>query len=52
VHNLIVAGSVEERMLRLQQRKRSLAEAVLGRNGGGGADLSWAEVESLLSPLT
>jgi superfamily II DNA or RNA helicase len=52
VHNLIVAGSVEERMLRLQQRKRSLAEAVLSRNGGGAADLSWAEVESLLSPLT
>jgi superfamily II DNA or RNA helicase len=52
VHNLIVAGSVEERMLRLQQRKRSLADAILGRSGGGGADLSWAEVESLLSPLT
>jgi SNF2 family DNA or RNA helicase len=52
VHNLIVAGSVEERMLRLQQRKRSLADAILGRSTGSGADLSWAEVESLLSPLT
>jgi SNF2 family DNA or RNA helicase len=51
VHNLIVAGSVEERMLRLQQRKRTLADAILGRSGGGGADLSWAEVENLLSPL-
>ncbi|MEM9693114.1 MAG: DEAD/DEAH box helicase, partial [Myxococcota bacterium] len=30
VYNLIVAGSVEERMLRLQERKRQLASAILG----------------------
>ena len=51
VHNLIVAGSVEERMLRLQQRKRALADTLLGQGATGGADLSWAEVENLLSPL-
>jgi superfamily II DNA or RNA helicase len=51
VHNLIVSGSVEERMLRLQQRKQHLANTILGQ-GSGTADLSWAEVESLLSPLT
>ena len=31
VYNLIVAGSVEERMLGLQQRKKHLADAILGR---------------------
>jgi superfamily II DNA or RNA helicase len=51
VYNLIVAGSVEERMLRLQQRKRALADTLLGQGASGGADLSWAEVENLLSPL-
>jgi len=30
VHSLIVSGSVEERMLVLQQRKRNLAEAIIG----------------------
>jgi superfamily II DNA or RNA helicase len=51
VYNLIVAGSVEERMLKLQQRKQHLANTILGQSSGGGVDLSWAEVESLLSPL-
>jgi superfamily II DNA or RNA helicase len=51
VYNLIVAGSVEERMMRLQQRKQHLANTILGQTSGGGVDLSWAEVESLLSPL-
>ncbi len=52
VHKLIVAGSVEERMLRLQQRKQLLADTILGSNNAGGVDFSWAEVENLLSPLT
>jgi superfamily II DNA or RNA helicase len=51
VHNLIVAGSVEERMLRLQQRKRQLADTMLGQGGTGSVEFSWAEVENLLSPL-
>ena len=49
-YNLIVAGSVEERMLRLQQRKQHLADTILGE-GSGGSELSWAEVEYLCSPL-
>jgi superfamily II DNA or RNA helicase len=52
VHKLIVAGSVEERMLRLQQRKQLLADSLLGPSATRGADFSWAEVENLLSPLT
>ena len=35
VYNLIVAGSVEERMLALQRHKRALADAILDRGGAG-----------------
>jgi superfamily II DNA or RNA helicase len=51
VYNLIVAGSVEERMLALQQKKRKLAESVIGRGKGEVGKLGEAEVEHLLSPL-
>ena len=36
-YNLIVAGSVEERMLALQRRKRHLADSILAP---GGTELS------------
>src|SRR5438045_5239185 len=35
VSQLIVAGSVEERMLTLQRRKRNLADAIIGQQGQG-----------------
>ncbi len=55
VYNLIAAGSVEERMLRLQQRKRFLADTLLG--AGAGADhriggLLPDEIEDLFAPLS
>jgi superfamily II DNA or RNA helicase len=50
VYNLIVAGSVEERMLQLQQRKRALADAILG-TGTAGATFELADVEDLFAPL-
>jgi len=52
VYNLIVAGSVEERMLRLQQRKRKLAETLLDAKPAGQAELSLTDVEGLLAPLS
>jgi len=51
VHKLIVAGSVEARMLALQERKRRLADAVIGAPGQGRATLGEAELEHLLAPL-
>ncbi len=51
VHSLIAAGSVEERMLGLQQHKRRLADAILAQGGTAGATLSERDVEDLLSPL-
>jgi superfamily II DNA or RNA helicase len=51
VHNLIVAGSVEERMLRLQEKKRHLADTILG-NQGPAANLSEEDVDDLFAPMS
>ncbi len=49
VYNLIVAGSVEERMLALQQRKRALADSLLAHDGS--VALSEGEIDDLFAPL-
>ena len=48
--NLYVAGSVEERVMRLQQKKRWLSSTLLGDAGGGA--LNEGDVEHLFAPLT
>jgi SNF2 family DNA or RNA helicase len=50
VHNLFVAGSVEERVLALQERKRRLSSALLGDGPAPGA-LGEADIEALFAPL-
>jgi superfamily II DNA or RNA helicase len=50
VHSLIVAGSVEERMLALQRRKRNLAEAIIGPHREG-PPLSPEDLDKLFLPL-
>jgi superfamily II DNA or RNA helicase len=50
VHNLYVAGSVEERVLELQQRKKWLANALLG-DGGGPTAWNEREIDALFAPL-
>ena len=51
VHDLIVAGSVEERMLSLQRHKRDLADAILEPESRQGGRLSERDVDDLLAPL-
>jgi SNF2 family DNA or RNA helicase len=51
VYKLVAAGSIEERILALQQRKAALAEAVLGRDGEAAPKFSREDVEALLAPL-
>jgi superfamily II DNA or RNA helicase len=51
VFNLIAAGSVEERMLALQQHKRRLADAILAQGGEAAAAFTERDVDDLLSPL-
>jgi superfamily II DNA or RNA helicase len=50
VHNLYVAGSVEERVLALQEKKRWLSSTLLG-DGPAGAALGEAEIEALFAPI-
>ena len=49
-YSLIVAGSVEERMLRLQQRKSGLLSSLFGAGGGESPELMSA-VDDLFAPL-
>jgi len=51
VYNLIAAGSVEERMLALQQHKRRLADAILADGGAAAAALTERDVDDLMAPL-
>jgi SNF2 family DNA or RNA helicase len=50
VHNLYVAGSVEERVLALQQKKRWLSNALLG-DAPSSAPISEGEIDALFAPL-
>ena len=49
--SLIAAGSVEERMLALQRKKKRLAEAIFSEGGAGPAGLSEYDIDDLLAPL-
>jgi superfamily II DNA or RNA helicase len=50
VHNLVVAGSVEERVLMLQEKKRWLSTTLLG-DAGCASPLSEGDVDALFAPL-
>ena len=50
VHNLVVAGSVEERVLALQEKKRWLSTTLLG-DGGAAPPISENDVDALFAPL-
>ncbi len=51
VYDMFVAGSVEERMLQLQQKKRKLADAILHGELPQVDALTEADVEVLFAPL-
>lgn len=51
VYKLIAAGSVEERIAELQQRKAELADAILEDAGGASPRFDAADLEALLAPL-
>ncbi|KAF0143640.1 MAG: helicase/SNF2 domain-containing protein [Rhodospirillaceae bacterium] len=48
VYRLVAAGTVEERMIALQKRKRLLAAGVC--EGGGGTDLTAEDLDVLFAP--
>ncbi|NCT81967.1 MAG: ATP-dependent helicase [Comamonadaceae bacterium] len=52
VYQLVAQGSIEERMLELQARKKALADGLLGRDDGAAlAKFGAAELKLLLAPL-
>lgn len=48
VYKLIVKGTIEDNIVKLQERKRELAEQVLGGDGMGGASFTKEELLELL----
>ncbi|SEA55558.1 DEAD/DEAH box helicase [Acidovorax soli] len=52
VYQLVVQGSIEERMLELQASKAALAQGVLGHDAEGAVKFSEADLHALLAPLT
>jgi SNF2 family DNA or RNA helicase len=51
VYKLVAQGTVEERMLELQQRKKALAAGIYDSAGGSGAGLEAGDIERLFEPL-
>ncbi len=51
VYKLVAQGTVEERMLELQQRKKALAAGIYEAGGSAAAALGAADIERLFEPL-
>ena len=51
VYKLVVAGSIEERILALQARKAALADGVLGQDAAEALKFAPADLDALLAPL-
>ena len=51
-YKLITRGTVEEKILALQNRKRTLTESLLGGEEQLTASLTWEEIQDLLAAET
>ena len=51
VYKLVAQGTVEERMLELQQRKKALAAGIFEAGGNAASALAAADIERLFEPL-
>lgn len=51
VYKLVVAGSIEEKILAMQEQKAALAASILSDDKGGGVKFSEADLTALLAPL-
>ncbi len=51
VYKLVVAGSIEEKILALQEKKAELAAGVLSEDAGALAKFGEADIRALLAPL-
>jgi hypothetical protein len=51
VYKLIVAGSIEEKIVALQQKKAVLADSILSGDGAGAAKFSADDIDALFAPM-
>jgi len=51
VYKLIVAGSIEEKIVAMQEQKAELANSILSADGAGDIKFSEADIRTLLAPL-
>jgi SNF2 family DNA or RNA helicase len=51
VYKLIAAGTIEQRMLELQERKRNLSKSIMDETGTQNMAFSEQDLEYLLSPI-
>ena len=51
VYKLVVAGSIEEKILALQEKKAELAAGILSEDGGPAVKFSESDLSALLAPL-
>jgi superfamily II DNA or RNA helicase len=51
VYKLVVKGSIEERMMQLQERKKVLAMSIYENTASSGAALSESDIDILLRPI-
>jgi superfamily II DNA or RNA helicase len=51
VYKLVVAGSIEEKILALQEKKAELAASVLSEDGAALSKFGEADIQALLAPL-
>lgn len=49
VYKLITKGTVEEKMLKLQERKKEVFDAVIESNSGAVSKVTWTDIQDLLS---
>ena len=51
VYKLIASGSIEEKIVAMQQHKAALADAILSEDGVGAVKFSAAELQALFDPI-
>ena len=47
VHKLATKGTIEERVLALQEKKRAIFDAIVSETSEGMKELSWEDVQGL-----
>jgi SNF2 family DNA or RNA helicase len=49
VYKLITKGTVEEKMLKLQERKKEIFDVIIDSNNNSLSKVTWSDIQELLS---